>query len=545
MKNSVAALALSVALVAPASAEPVVALQSLGTLGGENDYSSAFDINDAGQIVGSSFVSGYTEHAFVYENGTMTDIGVQIIGAESYAFDINNFGQAIGNFDDNEGFVYSGGVVTPTGTLPGGSYSMALAINDAGQVIGFGNTASQTRAFRMNAGVMVDLGTLGGGNSQAWTQNEAGQIVGMAQTAGGQWHAFLYTSGTMDDLGTLGGTTSDALAISPDGKVAGVSTVTGDTEEHLFLYSGGTMTDLGWFGSGTSLEPVAVNNAGEIVGYANFGFSDRRPFLYRGGMLIDLATPGSTDGAAVAISESGDVVAWERVPGTFETQCFVYRNGKKSFLGNLGEPRCKVSRGANSAGMIAGESSLDNDDDGIAFVTICPPVPLTTCNDGPKSSLKVKNSGEDEKDQLKWKWSGGTQVLQAHLGSPAASTEYRLCIYDSTDGADQLVSVLRVAPGSSWTDKNPKGWDYKDKTAAQSGIAKLQLKTGESGKPKTQVLAKGINIQMPGPANAGETFDADDRVTVQLMSVPLAACWTSEFTIAKRNTAEQYSATTP
>ena len=48
-------------------------MTDLGTLGGT--YSWAFDINDRGQVVGYSGTAAGDQHAFLYGDGAMTDLG--------------------------------------------------------------------------------------------------------------------------------------------------------------------------------------------------------------------------------------------------------------------------------------------------------------------------------------------------------------------------------------------------------------------------------------------------------------------------------------
>ena len=67
-------------------------MTDLGTLG--SHLSSAFDINNNGQIVGQSPNGSYT-HAFVYESGIMTDLGT-LGGRHSRAEGINDNGLITG-----------------------------------------------------------------------------------------------------------------------------------------------------------------------------------------------------------------------------------------------------------------------------------------------------------------------------------------------------------------------------------------------------------------------------------------------------------------
>jgi len=76
---------------------------TLGTLGGK--WKDAVAINDGGQVVGRSSAKvarGTQGHAFVSENGVMTDLGTLDGGKASGAVAINNKGQIVGNSDTGE-----------------------------------------------------------------------------------------------------------------------------------------------------------------------------------------------------------------------------------------------------------------------------------------------------------------------------------------------------------------------------------------------------------------------------------------------------------
>ncbi len=74
-------------------------LQDLGTLGGST--SSAYDINSSDQIVGTSQAASGGAHAFVWQNGVMTDLNTLLPIGSSWvlqrAYAINNRGEIVGS----------------------------------------------------------------------------------------------------------------------------------------------------------------------------------------------------------------------------------------------------------------------------------------------------------------------------------------------------------------------------------------------------------------------------------------------------------------
>lgn len=254
----------------------------LGTLSGiaSNAFginSMAYGINGAGKIVGQSYVSNINpnDHAFLYSNGKMTDLGT-LGGSQSSAFGINNGGQVVGWADTASGnqraFIDTNGKMLSLGSLGGNSY--AYSINDNSQVVGYSFVNGNVqRAFIYASGVMTAIGTLGG-NSYADEINNSGQVVGWSSLAGGANHAFLYSNGKLTDLGSLGGTDSAALGINNIGQVVGWS-LTGSGSYHAFLDANGSMVDLNSLVSlpqGIYLRDAsAINNAGQIIATGSNG----------------------------------------------------------------------------------------------------------------------------------------------------------------------------------------------------------------------------------------------------------------------------------
>ena len=86
-------------------------MQNLGTLGGSLSPSWTNAINDHGQVVGMSKNASGDRRAFLYENGTMMDLGISSFdGAKA----INNRGQIVGQggpgpFQSQGAFLYEDG----------------------------------------------------------------------------------------------------------------------------------------------------------------------------------------------------------------------------------------------------------------------------------------------------------------------------------------------------------------------------------------------------------------------------------------------------
>jgi probable HAF family extracellular repeat protein len=95
-------------------------------------------------------------------------------------------------------FLWQNGVMTDLGTLPGDVFSMANAINDGDQVVGqsCNSDFSVCRAFLWQTGVMTDLNTLTPLGSSLYLVSAAdinvrGEIVGTAVDQSGEALAFL------------------------------------------------------------------------------------------------------------------------------------------------------------------------------------------------------------------------------------------------------------------------------------------------------------------------------------------------------------------
>jgi probable HAF family extracellular repeat protein len=214
---------------------------ALGGLRGGGGHSWVNSMNEHLQIVGTSGAV-YTgespwpyDHAFIWDNGAMQDLGqLGVKPCRTYpdrncsyanALSINESGQVTGYSTAADGSVHAvlweNGKVRdlwkPTGSDP---YPWRGVINDAGQVAG----SSSGEAFVWSDGQLYALGSLGGGGTQVVDMNEAGAVAGTSHTTLGEQHVFVWTKERgMIDLGTgpHGFNTAWVVGISFDGDIAG------------------------------------------------------------------------------------------------------------------------------------------------------------------------------------------------------------------------------------------------------------------------------------------------------------------------------------
>jgi probable HAF family extracellular repeat protein len=279
---------------------------------------SAFSgaLNNHGQVAGRTQVGSYW-HASIFTIGQPVQTLGTLGGRSSYAYGINNAGQAVGSAEGTtaiHAFLSSGGTMQDLGSF-GGIQSIGYAISDAGHVTGWSHTlgGAATHAFLYSGGTMLDLGTLGG-ITTGRDVNESGQVTGHSDH-----RAFLYSAGVMQDLGTLGGNLSRGFAINDAGQVTGYSTTAGDATSHAFLYSAGVMQDLGTLGGvASSSRGNDVSNDGRVVGYARDASGATRAALwantgsgYQAYDFSSLVNDGTTSwnlSNAVSISDDGRYV---------------------------------------------------------------------------------------------------------------------------------------------------------------------------------------------------------------------------------------------
>jgi probable HAF family extracellular repeat protein len=241
----------------------------------DNSLNGARAVNSRRQVAGFVQTDGGETNAFLWDGDLKINLGALGCRDEhAVAYGINDAGQVVGTTwvcDENgpgpeNGFVWDGRQMIDL--TPGEYFSAAHAINSAGQIVG----SRSGHAFLWGSAGATDLGTLGGTSSIAHAINAAGQIVGSSGTpgtdyAGGPDHAFLWENGVMTDLGTLGGEYSIAYGINAAHQVVGTSNRTAGGPPRAFFWENGIMKDLGAM-AGDSSGAQAINEAGQVVGWS-------------------------------------------------------------------------------------------------------------------------------------------------------------------------------------------------------------------------------------------------------------------------------------
>jgi len=340
----------------------VVALDTLGGTQG-----AGISINNPGWVAGVANKDGdQTAHATLWRGGETIDL-LTLGGPNSaLAFPAKN---------DNGVIV---GISETADAQPLGEIFSCAAF------FGFPPTGHVCRGFRWQDGVMTELPPFpGGDNTFAAGENNHGQIVGWAENGVHdttctapqvlQFRAVIWTQGgaEMEELVPYGDdATSAAVAINDRGQVVGIS---GRCDRargrlsavHAVIWENGVPRNLGDLGGDAWNTPAAINEAGDIAGFANTApgaaLSVHAVLWPRGGSIVDLKTLGDDPlSFAFGINDKGQVVG--QSIGASGSRAILWENGVLMNLNDLvedGSPFLIFANDIDEKGEIAGQGCAD------------------------------------------------------------------------------------------------------------------------------------------------------------------------------------------
>jgi uncharacterized protein (TIGR03437 family) len=342
---------------------PHFTIQDLGSLSSGFPACTATGLSQSGNVtgycvsqIGDTLLDHPNTHGFLYSNGAMTDLNLNLASLNApLPMAVNNSGVIAGaNLDIDvsavtvtaEAFIVQqdGSLTLPQGQMQG---VLPFALNNAGELVG---SLIQVSTISLNLFLnseAVQYAITGGATSilgagdAAFGINTSGTVAGanIAQN-GAAVSPLLWVSGKSQTLPTLTGyTQSAATSVNDSGAAAGAAfdisftslTNSGNLAHAVLFNTNGSVTDLGVVGSDKSSIATGINNSGWVVGFSSDGPPDftvqlhailyspssntnmYRAFLYANGTMYDLNTlltngTGWSLAYATAINNAGQII---------------------------------------------------------------------------------------------------------------------------------------------------------------------------------------------------------------------------------------------
>jgi probable HAF family extracellular repeat protein len=239
-----------------------------------NDATSAYSINNRGQVVGFYDTCCVEElGGFLLSNDTFKQINAPT-GINTFANGINDLDDIVGwstTSGFSHGFLYNGSTFTPI-DYPNALITNPFGINDAGKIVGWYGSGTSINGFVKSVDSYTTISdplalyTFATGINNAW------EVVGnYIYDPEGDHNSFIYDGSsftTIIDPSSNPGTTN-AVSINDADQVAGY--YFNDDGEHGFLFDHGQYTTLDDPLATGGTFAFGINDAGDIVGYYQVG----------------------------------------------------------------------------------------------------------------------------------------------------------------------------------------------------------------------------------------------------------------------------------
>src|SRR6266705_1471773 len=345
---------------------PQYNVSNLDTLGGTNSRGDS--INNRDWVAGFSNLAGdQSRHATLWRNGSLLDLGT-LGGPNS---------NVTWNVKNNRGIIV--GIAQTATPDPLGEFWSSSAFYPGPNNIGYINLG-----FRWEGGVMSALPTLGGNNGFATGANNRGQVVGWAENTCHdptcvppqvlQFRPVVWGPGAdqIHEFPLITGDTSGAAtAINDKGQAVGISGICDQaigryTAAHAVLWQNGTVTDIGDLGAEFWNTPTAINQHGDVAGFAGDPAFPEGDILHAfiwtrsGGIQALPALPGHVYTEADGINERSQVVGTSCDADFADCRAVIWENGVVTDLNDLKSPDYSATlqngKDVNDRGEITGRA---------------------------------------------------------------------------------------------------------------------------------------------------------------------------------------------
>jgi probable HAF family extracellular repeat protein len=347
-------------------------VSSLPMLGGTS--SAGNSINDQSWVAGYSRLTGnQARHATLWRNGSLLDLGTLGGPNSSIAWNVKN----------TEGIIV--GISQTADPEPRGEFWSSAAFYSGPFTVGFINLG-----FVWEQGEMRGLPNFPGGNNGFATgANNLHQVVGWAENDFQdpacvspqvlQFRPAMWSLGPPDQIQDLplipGDSSGAATAINDNGQIVGISGICDQavgrhTAKHAVLWENGGVTDLGNLGAQWWNTPTAINQRGDVVGFAGdpafvegdilHAFMWTREDGIRPLKPLKGRTPQHVDSEAYGINERGQVVGTSCDANFVDCRAVIWDHGAfprdlNDFKGSF-PIRLETAKDINDNGEITGRA---------------------------------------------------------------------------------------------------------------------------------------------------------------------------------------------
>jgi hypothetical protein len=265
---------------------------------------------------------------FLLDRGRYTTFDAPKAGIETDANSINNHGQIVGAYiEDDADATYHGFLRDARGRfttidLPGARATVVSRINDRGQVVGryyqaapFRPPGSKMRGFLLDRGKVTRIDVPGAAETQATGIDSLGRrVVGEYRDAAGAFHGFLWRKGRFTTIDLPGAVGTSLVDINDRGQILGVA-VDSAGRFHGFVLDRGRFTSFDAPDVAITV-PRDLNNRGQVVGYTLAPteadpLAGARGFLLAKGVkgpFTPIDVPGAPRNLVFGLNDRGQIV---------------------------------------------------------------------------------------------------------------------------------------------------------------------------------------------------------------------------------------------